>query len=201
MQIPKQMMKRFALVPVAASCMLAACAQNSDSTTPEATTAAAAPAPRVTADLAKDVEGVEKKFVDLIKAMPDASMNWRPGAGVRSVREVALHVASENYYLPSLVGGAIAPESGLTSDYKTVEAYEKRDIPKDSVVAALEKSFAAFKQAMSADTASMSGEVDFFGTKMSRQSAWIGMVTHLHEHLGQAIAYARQNKVVPPWSK
>jgi uncharacterized damage-inducible protein DinB len=194
-----QMMKRFALVPVVATLVLSACAQNSDSATPA--TPAAPPAPKVTADLAKDVEGVEKKFVDLIKAMPDASMNWRPGTGVRSVREVALHVASENYYLPSIVGAPIPAESGLTSDYKTVEAYEKRNIPKDSIVAALEKSFAAFKQAMSADTASMSAEVDFFGTKMSRQSAWIGMVTHLHEHLGQAIAYARQNKIVPPWSK
>ena len=26
-------------------------------------------------------------------------------------------------------------------------------------------------------------------------------VTHLHEHLGQLIAYARVNNVVPPWSK
>ena len=26
------------------------------------------------------------------------------------------------------------------------------------------------------------------------------IITHLHEHLGQAIAYARMNKVTPPWS-
>jgi hypothetical protein len=25
--------------------------------------------------------------------------------------------------------------------------------------------------------------------------------THLHEHLGQLIAYARANDVTPPWSK
>ena len=30
---------------------------------------------------------------------------------------------------------------------------------------------------------------------------WILATTHLHEHLGQAIAYARANGVVPPWSK
>lgn len=29
---------------------------------------------------------------------------------------------------------------------------------------------------------------------------WIRAVTHLHEHLGQSIAYARTNEVVPPWS-
>ena len=30
---------------------------------------------------------------------------------------------------------------------------------------------------------------------------WIGATTHLHEHLGQLIAYARSNGVVPPWSR
>ena len=28
----------------------------------------------------------------------------------------------------------------------------------------------------------------------------IGPLTHIHEHLGQSIAYARSNGVVPPWS-
>jgi hypothetical protein len=27
------------------------------------------------------------------------------------------------------------------------------------------------------------------------------MATHAHEHLGQSIAYARMNGVVPPWSQ
>lgn len=42
--------------------------------------------------------------------------------------------------------------------------------------------------------------VDFFVTKMTQQAAWLGTTTHLHEHLGQAIAYARSNGVTPPWS-
>ena len=43
--------------------------------------------------------------------------------------------------------------------------------------------------------------VNVFG----RQTNWMGAVlllqTHSHEHLGQAIAYARSNGVVPPWSQ
>jgi hypothetical protein len=27
------------------------------------------------------------------------------------------------------------------------------------------------------------------------------MLNHLHEHLGQSIAYARMNGVAPPWSE
>jgi uncharacterized damage-inducible protein DinB len=28
----------------------------------------------------------------------------------------------------------------------------------------------------------------------------VHIVTHAHEHLGQSIAYARMNGVVPPWT-
>jgi hypothetical protein len=30
---------------------------------------------------------------------------------------------------------------------------------------------------------------------------WLLTTTHIHEHLGQLIAYARSNDVVPPWSR
>jgi hypothetical protein len=33
------------------------------------------------------------------------------------------------------------------------------------------------------------------------RTAWLYATTHLHEHAGQMIAYARSNKIVPPWSK
>jgi hypothetical protein len=36
---------------------------------------------------------------------------------------------------------------------------------------------------------------------MTNQRLWISTTTHLHEHLGQLIAYARSNNVTPPWSK
>jgi hypothetical protein len=29
----------------------------------------------------------------------------------------------------------------------------------------------------------------------------VTMLSHLHEHLGQSIAYGRMNGVVPPWSR
>jgi len=30
---------------------------------------------------------------------------------------------------------------------------------------------------------------------------WVRLVTHMHEHLGQSIAYARSNEIGPPWSR
>jgi hypothetical protein len=35
---------------------------------------------------------------------------------------------------------------------------------------------------------------------MAGLELWVLTTTHLHEHLGQLIAYARSNGVVPPWS-
>ena len=73
---------------------------------------------------------------------------------------------------------------------------------RDQVIAELEKSFAFLRAAMTATTdAQLNAPLDVFGQKMTQRGLWITTTTHLHEHLGQLIAYARSNKVTPPWSK
>jgi hypothetical protein len=70
------------------------------------------------------------------------------------------------------------------------------------VIAELEKSFAFLRASMGATTdAQLNTPVDMFGQKSTTRGTWISTATHLHEHLGQLIAYARSNKVTPPWSK
>ena len=56
------------------------------------------------AEMHRDVNEAQKKMVDLAKAMPETAYGWRPGAGVRSVGEVFLHVASDNYMIPMMMG-------------------------------------------------------------------------------------------------
>ena len=66
----------------------------------------------------------------------------------------------------------------------------------------LEASYKHLHQAMGLTTDANAAEmIKFFGQDWTRQRAMVLTVTHLHEHLGQAIAYARSNNVVPPWSK
>ncbi len=156
----------------------------------------------VMADLLSDIKEVEEKLVGLAKAMPEASWNWRPGTGVRSVGEVFQHVAADNYLLPAMLGTAPPAATGIVgTDYKTVQAYETRKVDRATVVADLEASFAHLKKAMQAQQASaLAEEKTFFGRKSTTQQVWILTTTHLHEHLGQAIAYARSNNVKPPWS-
>ena len=153
--------------------------------------------------LLRDVEGVGDKLVGLAKAMPADKYDWRPGPGVRSVREVFLHVASDNYLLPALLGTPAPAGTGIDAkDFKTVDRFEKRAMSRDSVIAELEHSFTHLSHAMArTNAAQLATDVKFFGQSSTMQESWIGTTTHLHEHLGQSIAYARTNGVKPPWTK
>jgi len=165
-------------------------------------TAAPLAAQGVMGDMHRDVNEVQKKFVDLAKAIPESAYGWRPGAGVRSVGEVFLHVTGENYLLPMMMGMAVPAATGLTADPKSADTFEHRTLTKAQIVAELEASFKNLHQGMALTTDANGAEViKFFGQDWSRNRAMVLTVTHLHEHLGQSIAYARSNKVVPPWSK
>ena len=47
----------------------------------------------------------------------------------------------------------------------------------------------------------MGASVTFFGQDTTKQGAAMMLLSDQHEHLGQSIACARTNGVVPPWSK
>ncbi len=47
----------------------------------------------------------------------------------------------------------------------------------------------------------LNAQVDMFGQTVTGRGAMLTTLGHMHEHLGQAIAYARMNGVTPPWSQ
>ena len=154
-------------------------------------------------DLMKDVSEVEEKMVSLAKAIPADKYGWRPAAGVRSIGEVVMHVASDNYFIPAAAGTPAPAATGIKpDDYKSVTAFETRKVGADAAVAELQASFGFLKKTMQmASATSLSTKQKMFGQEYTGQQVWIMATTHLHEHLGQMIAYARSNGVVPPWSK
>ncbi len=187
---------RFALF---AAALTMACAAK-DASPPDDSVPSVTSSGTVTTDLLNDLSTVEKKMIDLATAIPEGKYNWHPDSA-RSVRQVFLHVAADNYVMPAMMGFTPDPSTGLTADYATGAAFEARNLPKDSVVAELRKSFEFVKQSLTSTSAARMGEsVSMFGQQFTGQSAWILAVTHLHEHLGQMIAYARTNGVKPPWS-
>ena len=165
--------------------------------------AAAAPlhAQGLMADMHGDVRQVEQKIIALAKAMPENTYAWRP-AGARSVGELFMHVAEDNYFIPVAMGKPAPAETGITEDFKTTVAYSGKPRTKDQIVAELEASFKHLHSAMNLTTDANIGEkLKVFGQEFTRQRLMIMTVTHLHEHLGQGIAYARSNNVTPPWSR
>lgn len=157
----------------------------------------------LSADLLRDIADVEMKLVGLARAIPADKFEWRPAEGVRSVGEVLMHIAADNYLLPATIGDAADSASGIRGDdYRAAQAFEQRKLDKDATIAELERSLAYLKKALSATPSQRMGEnVSLFGQPATRQQAWIMTTTHLHEHLGQLIAYARSTGVVPPWSR
>ncbi len=150
------------------------------------------------AELVEDLSDVAGKLAGLAEAIPQSSYSWRPMEGVRSSSEVFMHVAAVNYLLPSLVGTPVPDEAGFTME--TMGEYEKIADP-EHVLAALNGSFEHLKRAIESTPASeLNREITVFGQPGTVRSLFIMACNHAHEHLGQMIAYARSNQVVPPWS-
>jgi uncharacterized damage-inducible protein DinB len=113
---------------------------------------------------------------------------------------VFIHIANGNHLLLNVAGGA--DKAALDKEIDENEKGEKAALNKDGVVALLTESFAAVRKAMGDATAgALSRDADFFGRKTTMRGVLAELDTHIAEHMGQAIAYARVNGIVPPWSK
>jgi len=145
-----------------------------------------------------DLETLRGKFVGLAEAFPQDKYNWRPMEGVRSVAEVLMLAAFEGYsFIPTSFGGKPA---NLGSREEAAKLRELSD--KTQVIDHLNKGFAhAKKELESLDAASLTGKRKVMGRDLSASQTALAIDGDLHEHLGQLIAYARMNKIVPPWSK
>lgn len=136
------------------------------------------------------IDFVKGRLMQLAEAVPEESYSWAPGEGVRSVGEVYVHVAQSNYYMLSLVKGEKPDMSQGSSESD-----------KKTALAMMEKSFSVIKEeAAKFSEEDLNKEIEAFGMKFSVRNFMVTMIAHLHEHLGQSIAYARMNGVTPPWS-
>jgi uncharacterized damage-inducible protein DinB len=141
-----------------------------------------------------DLQAVNKKCVDLAEALPSDKLTWRPSANTRSFAEVFLHVAGERYGILSMMGAK--PPAGFKA-----REFEKSTTEKDRIVHDLNQSWDFANKTIS----SMSN-VDFakllpkLGPQANEGDVIYILIADAHEHLGQLIAYARQNGIVPPWT-
>jgi uncharacterized damage-inducible protein DinB len=149
----------------------------------------AQPAQMVHAALSKEAGTLSDKFTGLARVMT-GKYDWRPGQGVRSVGEVFNLIVTENGILARTLTGATdgAKSAPITDPEKLQEA--------------LKASYANLQQTIAGlSDADLNAPVKLFGKDMTKEGAIRYLFADQHEHLGQSIAYARSNGVVPPWSK
>jgi uncharacterized damage-inducible protein DinB len=152
------------------------------------------------ADYIGQVAYVQKQIMDLEDAIPDGKMTWRPNSEVRSISEVYSHIAFANYMILKFLGATLPGDLAIGSPEDGTK-WEKASTDKKVIHDQLMKSFEFVKSAIGNMTdASLENTVEFFGQKMSTRSALLVLLSHMHEHLGQSIAYARMEGVVPPWT-
>ncbi len=152
----------------------------------------------VKASFLADLETMRGKFVGLAQAFPAEKYTWRPMEGVRSVSEVLMLLAFEGYnFVPNTFGAK--PANLGTKE----EASKLRTLSdKAAVIEHLNKGFAHAKSALeSVDPATLTTKRKVMGSEMSVADVALVVGGDMHEHLGQLIAYARMNQIVPPWSK
>lgn len=141
-----------------------------------------------------DLETMQKKFVDLANAVPADKLNWRPSPDSRSFAEVLLHVSGERYQIMALMGA----QPPAAFDGKT---YEKSTTDPARIVEELNKSWDFAKKAINSMTnADFAKPIPKLGPDANAGDVVYILVADAHEHLGQSVAYARENGVVPPWT-
>jgi uncharacterized damage-inducible protein DinB len=183
------------LVLATLALLLASAAKAQDKPADKAPTASAALTSGARAEFLEEVAYYEQRFTRLAEAMPAEKFAWRPGEGVRSVGEVYAHIAAANYGIARALGTPLPADI----DPKAIVA---NAADKAKTLQSLKDSFAHFKQAiLSLSDADLDKPQKMFGHDTTKRGAFFLITGHLGEHLGQSIAYARMNGVVPPWSE
>jgi uncharacterized damage-inducible protein DinB len=138
----------------------------------------------------EDAGTLSKKFTRLAQVMA-GKYEWKPGQGVRSVGDVFNLIVEENGLLADALTGKTntgAEPAPITDPGKMQDA--------------LKASYANLQKAITGlSDNDLQTQVKLFGEDMTKQDAVMLILEDQHEHLGQSIAYARTNGVVPPWSK
>jgi uncharacterized damage-inducible protein DinB len=141
-----------------------------------------------------DLEAVQKKFVALANAIPADKLTWRPAPDARSFAEVFLHVSGERYGFLGLMDAP--PPAGF--DPKT---FEKSTTDRARIVEELNKSWEFTKTTINGMTnADFAKPLPKLGPQANAGDVIYLLVADAHEHLGQLVAYARANGIVPPWT-
>ncbi|MGA8149878.1 MAG: DinB family protein [Terriglobales bacterium] len=157
-----------------------------------------------------ELEIAVDQCVAIAETIPAEKYDWRPNSKARSFSEVFVHVATGNFTLLDVIGGAAPMDL-----YAEVPADAQERFPglirrNDELVASIRDKNAVLvvlKRSLQAATDSFSlmedGELDrslhFFGEETTVRHVYLRLLAHTHEHMRQMIANLRFNDIALPW--
>lgn len=150
----------------------------------------------LTKEFLANYDDTAKKFISLAEKVPADKYSYKPGDGVRTMGQVFIHIAGANVMIPAAPLGMKAP-----ADFKLGRDSEKTLTDKDQIVAAMRTAMQHGRAAVQAALENPDKPAKLFGRDTTNAGVALLIVTHMHEHLGQSIAYARGAGVTPPWSE
>ncbi|MGD0471098.1 MAG: DinB family protein [Terriglobales bacterium] len=159
-----------------------------------------------------ELEIARTQLLALAGIVPDESYGWGPVPGARSFSAVLVHIAAGNLLLLYRAGvrmpvvidlyGAIEGDTAtrLVAIIRQNVAMETTMVTKFEVVHLLDRSFQAVAEAMKTATDDDLDVVgNFFGEPEAVRRLYLRLLTHSHEHMGQAVAYVRTMGYKVPW--
>jgi len=135
------------------------------------------------------------KMTALSEAVPEELWGWSPMEGTMTIATVYAHIARYNFmYLADNLG--IAAPAGV--DWQNLETLTD----KAAIREALDRSIAHVREAVGGMAAEdLMRTTTLYGRQVPGWAVLVQLVSHMNEHVGQSVAYARMNGIVPPWSR
>ena len=160
---------------------------------------ASAQAPSLQDVQVADIETMKDKFVWLAQAFSSDQYEWSPMEGVRSVRDVVALIVAEAHVFPASWGhdpparaaDGFGPEIQRVTGMSQAEMVRELEMAFDHLIGVVR----------GLDEAERMSDSEYFGRPMNIDANIMTAMADMLEHLGQLIAYARTNHVVPPWSR
>ncbi|NNE68984.1 MAG: hypothetical protein HKN29_01330 [Rhodothermales bacterium] len=135
-----------------------------------------------------------QKMERLAEAMPADLYEWAPAEGLMSVAKVYAHIARYNYmYLEDNLG--IPVPDGV--DLSSMESETDKEVVRSMLTASIAH---VREHVPGLDGEALESVSNLYGRDVPAWAVLTQLVAHMNEHVGQAVAYARFNGIVPPWS-
>jgi uncharacterized damage-inducible protein DinB len=134
------------------------------------------------------------KISALAEAVPENLYEWSPMEGVMHVSQVYMHLARYNFmYLEDQLG--IPVPDGI--DMENLETITD----KARVMELFDRSVEHVQEFVKGMTEEdLTASTILYGREVPGWAVLFQLLSHMNEHVGQSVAYARMNGIIPPWS-